>query len=626
MSGISGIYNLDGCPVDPFALKRMAEAIAHRGPDGVCRWINGQIGFAHLRNNTTPEALYERQPLGNEDGSCWLTMDGRIDNGAELRKALESRGRRCRDTTDAEVVLRAYEQWREDCPRRLLGDFAFAIWDSRQRHLFCARDHVGVRPFYYYRGASRFAFGSEIRALLALDSIRRRLNESRLVDFLVEELDWTDTESTFYRGILRLPAGHRLTVGPNRFEIRNYWELSAPPTLELGSVEEYGEAFRSVFVEGVRCRLRSAKRVGATLSGGLDSSSVVCTVRELLASELKEPLCTISLVDADESKCGETPYIREVLRGGWIIPNVVRSDHPSELEDAMIGADEPFEIGRYFPNWFGFAAARNAGAAVLLDGAAGDHINAPEAYLAALIHSMEWKTLRAEIAHAWGGYRDGLKALAYCGLAPIAANLYQALRWLIHWRTEPRVPKNALIDPDFALRERVSKRLALGQRQAWKLAADIGELHAASFSSGILPFFFEQCGRVASSLGIEPRHPFADRRIVDFFLSLPLKMKLYVPMPKIVIRAGMKGILPELVRWRTRYAHPGAAFLSSQLTQQRRLLEPKTFAQMLEPLRKYVNFRLADQARQRALLGSVEDAWPVWQVLNLAVWMNSRNW
>jgi asparagine synthase (glutamine-hydrolysing) len=185
MSGISGIYNLDGHPANPFALKQMSDALAHRGPDGTRQWIHGPVGFTHLRNNTTPESVYERQPLGNEDGSCWLTMDGRIDNGPEVRTTLESKGLQCRDATDAELVLRAYECWCEDCPKRLLGDFAFAIWDSRKQHLFCARDHLGVRPFYYHRGASQFAFGSEIRALLALETIPRRLNESRLVDFLV---------------------------------------------------------------------------------------------------------------------------------------------------------------------------------------------------------------------------------------------------------------------------------------------------------------------------------------------------------------------------------------------------------------------------------------------------------
>jgi asparagine synthase (glutamine-hydrolysing) len=147
---------------------------------------------------TTPESVNEKQPLTNSDATLCLTMDGRIDNRLELRRMLESRGFPPRYDTDAELVLRAYECWGEDCPNRFLGDFAFAVWDARKRQLFCARDFVGVRPFYYHRSASLFAFGSEIRSVLALETVPRRLNESRVADFLVEELDREDEESTFY--------------------------------------------------------------------------------------------------------------------------------------------------------------------------------------------------------------------------------------------------------------------------------------------------------------------------------------------------------------------------------------------------------------------------------------------
>ena len=195
-------------------------------------------------------------------------MDGRIDNREELKRDLESKGFRIRHKTDAELVLCAYEQWGEECPIRLLGDFAFAIWDGRKKQLFCARDHVGVRPFYYHHSPTWFAFGSEIRAILALEAVPRCLNESRLADFLVEPLDREGEESTFYRDVVRLPAGHCLIVSPGRFTVGDYWNLEAPSTLRLASLEEYGTAFREVFVEAVRCRLHSSHRVGSTLERG----------------------------------------------------------------------------------------------------------------------------------------------------------------------------------------------------------------------------------------------------------------------------------------------------------------------------------------------------------------------
>ena len=185
MSGIIGLYHLDGRPAEERILQQMAQAIAHRGPDGIRYWSDGPVGLGHLMLQTTPESARERQPLANADATLCLTVDGRIDNRRELRQALDSNGFPPRDDTDAELLLRAYECWGESCPNRLLGDFAFAIWDARKKQLFCARDYVGVKPFYYHRSAALFAFGSEIRSVLALETIPRRLNESRVVDFLV---------------------------------------------------------------------------------------------------------------------------------------------------------------------------------------------------------------------------------------------------------------------------------------------------------------------------------------------------------------------------------------------------------------------------------------------------------
>jgi asparagine synthase (glutamine-hydrolysing) len=625
MSGITGICNLDGRPADHVLLRQMTEAVAHRGPDGIRYWIDGPIGLSHLMLQTTPESVHEEQPLTNRDATLCLTMDGRIDNRLELRYALESSGFPPRDDTDVELVLRAYECWAEDCPGRLLGDFAFAIWDARKKQLFCARDYVGVRPFYFHRSASLFAFGSEIRAIVALKMIPRRLNESRVLDFLVGELDREDEESTFYQDVQRLPAGHCLVVSPGRFALRDYWDLRAPSTLRLASLQEYGEAFRAVFVKAVRCRLRSISPVGSTLSGGLDSSSVVGTTRKLLTSELKEPLHTISLVDADESKCGETPYIREVLSGGWVTPHIVRSHQVSAMTEQMIGGDEPFEMAYYFSNWFGFAAANKAGIRVLLDGISGDHITPHFAYLATLVRSLKWKTVVEELSF-WKGYGEPrLSNLIGFGIGPIVPRLFVASRWLIRGRKTPRLPEGSMIKRDFALKMGALERLELSRRKLWNAARDVGTLHSWCFTCGVLPFFFEQSGRLAASVGVETRHPFSDRRVIEFFLSLPLEMKTYSPVPKRVIRAGMEGILPEMVRCRTSFAHPGQAFLSSLLDRHAELLQPGPFTQVLHSVQRYVNKDAADVARNALATGSSEARSSVWQLMSLALWLASRN-
>ena len=177
MSGIAGIFNLDGRPVDRELLGRMTDVIAYRGPDRGGIWSDGPVGLGHRMLCTTPESLRETQPLRDERADLCLVLDGRVDNRDELRGALLARGARPRDDTDAELVLRAYEVWGEECPKHIIGDFAFAVWDGRRRQLFCARDAIGVRPFFYHLNGQTFMFGTEVRQFFEDPTVRRRPNE-----------------------------------------------------------------------------------------------------------------------------------------------------------------------------------------------------------------------------------------------------------------------------------------------------------------------------------------------------------------------------------------------------------------------------------------------------------------
>ncbi|HZU76753.1 MAG TPA: asparagine synthetase B, partial [Dehalococcoidia bacterium] len=210
MSALAGIVRLDGQPAAPTDLAAMMQALDHRGPDGRGVWHEGATGLGHQLLRATPEPVPETLPLSARSGRCVITADARLDNRDELIAALGLGG--CPDDalTDADLLLAAYERWGEACPEELLGDFAFAIWDRRAQTLFCARDHFGVKPFYFLHLAGRlFAFASEVPALLRLHELPRRLNESRIADFLAG-LD--DPTSTCYCDIVRLPPAHALTL------------------------------------------------------------------------------------------------------------------------------------------------------------------------------------------------------------------------------------------------------------------------------------------------------------------------------------------------------------------------------------------------------------------------------
>ena len=210
MSGFTAIFQRDGQPLDVSVLHRMNEAIRHRGPDGSGSWVEGPVGLAHQMLHATPEATHEMQPAVSARGNFVLVYEGLIDNGADIRDAARAADLRVTDQTDATAILLAYELWRDECALRLSGDFAFAIWDRVERRLFCARDPLGIRPFYYHLDDRLFACGSELRQLLQHPDIRQDPNEGMAAEYLSNYV--TSVDETLYRDIQRLPAGHSLIV------------------------------------------------------------------------------------------------------------------------------------------------------------------------------------------------------------------------------------------------------------------------------------------------------------------------------------------------------------------------------------------------------------------------------
>ena len=250
MSGIVGTYRLDGEPIDPDNLKQMTDILAHRGPDGSDVWISESVGLGHRMLWTTPESLLEKLPFADESEQFVITSHARIDNREELISKLNLNKYPTEKITDSQLILEAYKKWDEECPEYLLGDFAFVIWDKRKKILFCARDHFGVKPFYYYYQANNFfAFGSEIKALLCLPQVPEKLNEVRIGDFLALMME--DKTITTYKDILRLPPAHSMVVSQSGINLRCYWELDPNREIKMDSDEAYAEEFRKIFTEAV---------------------------------------------------------------------------------------------------------------------------------------------------------------------------------------------------------------------------------------------------------------------------------------------------------------------------------------------------------------------------------------
>jgi asparagine synthase (glutamine-hydrolysing) len=501
MSGMAGLFNLDGRLAMREDLEAMGVALAHRGGDADGTWVSDRVGLIHRTRWITPESRTERLP--SECRGLAITSDTRLDNRDELARELGADPR----SSDSSLIVMAYEKWGERCPEKLLGDFAFALWDVRNQRLFCARDHLGGKPFCYYASKTQFAFASETAGLLALREVPRRS-----IDF-TEDSYHDDKARTSFRDIFRLPPASTLIVDSQGIRIREYWRLD-PHRENRMKTREYEDAFRELFREAVRCRLRSAYLVGSTLSGGLDSSSVVCMARTLVT----EPLRTYSAVSDDLDACPEFKFVRHVLASGPLRPTLIAVREAPRFSSEVHDPD-PVDSGYLFiPRMLHAAAARD-GVRVMLDGADGDVTTSlGYDYLSYVAQEQGWRAFFRE----WKGRmrrtgKGSARVLMGSAIGPRLPNWLQSILGL----------------------SRCSRHRSLR------------ECHFSMLTSGFLPFGLELYDRSAARFGIEARHPFFDKRLVEFCLALPADQKVFEGWTKSILRRAMRGLLPEAVRLRT---------------------------------------------------------------------------
>ena len=281
MSAIAGIFDRKGAPVPRALLRSLTHFLAYCGPDGRDTWSDGPVGFGHAMLRTAGESLHEqnneRQPA-SLDGHLWITADARLDSRDELRQEIEKAGRTCgRVAADSELILHAYAAWGSECVHHLRGDFAFAIWDSRTKTLFCARDHFGIKPFYYADLDDQFVFSSVLDCVRLHPDVSDTLNETAIGDFLLFGLNH-EGATTSFRDVRRLLPAHSLTIRKDEFFLKRYW---SPPThgrIRYRNANDYIEEFKILLQAAVKDRVRT-DRVGVLLSGGLDSAAVATTAR-----------------------------------------------------------------------------------------------------------------------------------------------------------------------------------------------------------------------------------------------------------------------------------------------------------------------------------------------------------
>ena len=636
MSGIAGIFYLDGRQINPNLLERMLDKINHRGKDKSGIWYSGSIGLGNNLLYTTPESLYEKLPLEDKERNLTLVSDARIDNRDELISELKLIRKKDEQITDSEIILSSYIKWQENCTKKLLGDFVFVIWDDRNKKLFCARDHMGVRPFYYFYVQNRFfAFGSEIKAILSLPEVSRKLNEIRLAEYLISIFD--DKEITFYTDVLRLPPAHTLTIGNGGLNKRCYWTLDPKGELHLSSDVEYEEKFREIFTRAVKRRLRSAFPVGSFLSGGLDSSSIVCTALKIFKEEnTDKKLHTFSFIFDEVPECDERYYINKVLEhcNGFLEKHFIHGDKISPLTDiekVFFHNDEPFYAPNLFLHWEAYKMASKNGVRILLDGIDGDTV-VSHGYLriAELLRAFQMKELYTEVSGLSKntGYPAWKILLSYGVKPSIPGILKQAKQKLCHFNAFHTSALYSPLNKEFA--KLVGMRGIQEQKGRWrwqKTLSSLKEEHDLRLSWGLIPFTLELMNKAYAAFSIDSRYPFFDKELVEYCLSLPSDQKLRGGWTRSILRRALKNILPCEIRWRKNKSNLGTNFKLGFLESDREFVK-KIALQKPDIVNKYVDIPSLDKLYKdcyNPTTKGTDKVMALWNVVTLGLWLESKH-
>jgi asparagine synthase (glutamine-hydrolysing) len=643
VSAILGMFYRDGKVVDATDLSRMLSSLSHRGQDGRNSWCRGSIGLGHILLRSTPEASGTTVPLVRNDNSLALTADVRLDNRAELIDKLNLTARPQAEISDAELILAAYERWGAACPRHLLGDFAFAVWDGRKQSLFCARDHFGVKPFYYYLGDEVFVFASEIKAILCVPGVPRRINELQIGYFLTGTFE--DTAITFFDGILRLPPAHSLTVRVDGQRLEHYWSADPQRELRLGSDADYAEAFAEHFYNAVRVRLRTHDRVGSMLSGGLDSSSVACVARAILGETTQTDLHTFSAVFEQVSASNEQRFIDAVLAQGGTRPQFFAGDQSSPLdaiEEVNWYGDEPLTAFNLYLNRGLYAIAREQNVRVMLDGFDGDTtVSHGTGYFHELARANRWPALYRELrgfaanfggdpTHLWRTYLWRYRVKPWFNRIPLLHQAYAAVRRVGNGRNSAAAAGATSVNSLSALREDFAHKIELRERMRSLRKRTAGfprnerESHYRVLTQGVLPHILEVLNKAATPFGIDLRFPFWDRHLVEFCLALPAEQKLQQGWSRLVLRRGMEGYLPPSVQWRSSKSNLGHSFeYSLRKFESARI--GAVISNYADTLGQYFDLGSLNGSHQRFAHGtsSSGDEMLLFRAVSLALWLQS---
>ena len=562
MCGIAGIVGIGGtAPPSRAELRKMIETLHHRGPDGYGFFTDNSVGLAHARLSIIDLAGGD-QPIRNEDGTIQVVFNGEIFNYLELREELEQLGHRFYTHSDTEVIVHLYEQYGLDCLHHLNGQFAIALWDSRQQRLMIARDRVGIRPLFYIQKGNRLYFASEVKALFSHPEIPRSINLEALQEIFTY---WTTLPPhSIFEEIRILPPGSFMVVDKSGHDVHRYWDWDFPTDKidTRKSLAEWSEELRELMIDSVRLQLRADVPVGAYLSGGLDSSVITSLIKNFTDKRLR----TFS-IGFEDSEFDESHFQNELV-------DYLGTDHTHVLCSRA-------DIGKAFPRviWHTESAilrtaptplmllsgaVKDAGYKVVLTGEGSDEVfggydifkeakvrrfwsHAPESKWRPLILQRLYPYLKHSPTKS-GAFT---KQFFQQGLEDIDKPYFSHIpRWATTQRTLQFLSDDA--------RASIGKRIAMedifrilpADISHWKPLNQGQYVEVSTLLSGYL--LSSQGDRVAMANSIEGRFPFLDHRVIEFAASLPSRYKIMGLNEKFILKHSMKNLIPDSILQRSK--------------------------------------------------------------------------
>jgi asparagine synthase (glutamine-hydrolysing) len=527
MCGIAGQYCFNGREPDRRLISLMSERLLHRGPDGEGIHLSSFSGLVHRRLAIIDLSDNAHQPMTNEDGTIWLVFNGEIYNYIELHEDLVRKGHRFRSKSDTEVILHAYEEWGTECLTRFNGMWAFALVDEKSGTLFCARDRFGIKPFYYTLVDNTFLFASEIKALLVHPDVGKSPDHTTLGTFLAwGVLDYS--HRTMFDSILQLKPAHAILVGKEGIGAPfPYWnmEICSDVTSDV-SDNDTAEQLLSLLYDATRIHLRSDVAVGTCLSGGIDSSTLIVLINNLIRSEtpvnagMRQK--TFSAVFSDK-RFDESRYIDEIIASTGVCNRRIEplpEDLWNDIDHLVYIQDEPFGSLSIYAQYCVMRIARQE-VKVVMDGQGADELLA--------------------------GY------LAYQG--SYIGGLLQKFQWLVafyeifgSFRYHPGFLRSSLLQ--ILIRRRRRKLLKGNSEEINRYDGSLSDVLHRELTTTNLPSLLHYEDRNSMAFSIEARVPYLDVRVVEFIAALPLKQKIQNGMTKVSLRRAIKGLIPESIRCR----------------------------------------------------------------------------